>query len=134
MEVSDFKAEYPGGMMGPDAGGTAPVRRALRGRGGMSMIVRDGDKTTVTPVGRIDTLAASQFAEEMDQALAGTREMTLDCSRLEYISSSGLKVVMQAVKTMYSQGEMRIINVTDDIYEVLSLTGFLAVCDVERQA
>ena len=83
------------------------------------------------PLTRYGSLRNRVFLE---QALAGTREMTLDCSRLEYISSSGLKVVMQAVKTMYSQGEIRIINVTDDIYEVLSLTGFVAVCDVERQA
>ena len=96
------------------------------------MIVRDGDKTTVTPI--IDTNAAARFAEEMDEALPGTREMTLDCSRLEYISSSGLKVVMQAVKAMYGQGKMRIINVPDDIYEVFSITGFLAVCEVDRKA
>lgn len=124
-------------IMPEGAKNRAGFKRAVRvpkQEGGTNVIQREGDKCTVIPVGRIDTNSAAQFAEEMDQALPGTRELVLDCSQLEYISSSGLKVVLKGIKAMYEQGEMRIINVSDAIYEVLKITGFLGVCDVETRA
>ncbi len=98
------------------------------------MIQRTGEKCTVIPVGRIDANSAPQFADELNQALPGTQDMVLDFSQIEYISSSGLKVLLQAIKTMYAQGEFRIINVSDSVYDTLSLTGFPGICDIERQA
>ncbi len=97
------------------------------------MIQRDGYRTIITPVGRVDATNAPQFADALNEALPGTRQLVMDFSKLEYISSSGLKVVMQAVKTMYGQGEMRIINVNENVYEILKITGFTGVCDVELQ-
>lgn len=94
-------------------------------------IERDGGKTTVYTEGRIDTNSAPKFAAEMEQALPGTTELVLDCGALEYISSSGLRAIMLAVKTMQRQGEMRIVNVNEDIYNILETTGFTGVCEVE---
>lgn len=97
------------------------------------MIQREGSKTIVTPTGRIDTNNAPLFADTMNEALAGTEELVLDFCHLDYISSSGLKVVLRTVKTMLAQGEMRIVNVSKDIYEVLEVTGFIGFCEVEMK-
>lgn len=97
------------------------------------MIQREGDRATVFAEGKIDTFKAAQFAEEIKTALPGTRELVLDCSGLIYISSSGLRAVMSAVKTMNRQGSMRIVNVNEEIYDILEVTGFIGVCDVEMK-
>ena len=94
-------------------------------------IKRNGSSITLFAKGRIDTNAAPQFAAEMEEVLKDAEELTLDFSGLEYISSSGLRAVMLAVKTMRRRGSMQIVNVREDIYSVLETTGFTGVCDVE---
>ena len=94
-------------------------------------ILREGNRVTVRADGRIDTYNAPQFAADMEKAIEGAEDLTLDFADLEYISSSGLRAVLLAVKTMGRQGEMRIVNVREAIYEVMETTGFTGVCDVE---
>ena len=95
-------------------------------------ILRDGGKTTVLVNGRIDAYGAPKFAEEIKAAVEGTEDLTLDFADLEYISSSGLRAVMLAAKAMARQGTMRIIRARESVYGVMELTGFTAICDVER--
>ena len=95
---------------------------------------RDGDRLTVFTEGRIDTNSAPQFASELESALDGVADLTLDCSLLEYVSSSGLRVVMQAIKTMGKRhGAIRIVNVSEYLYDILETPGFTGVCDVEMK-
>jgi len=96
-------------------------------------IIRDGSRVTFVADGRIDTYSAPRFAEAMETALDGAEDLTLDFGKLEYISSSGLRAVMLAVKTMGRQGAMRIVNLSTEIYDVLATTGFTGVCDVEMK-
>ena len=97
-------------------------------------IQRNGGSVTVITDERIDTFTAPQFAAEMEKALVDARDLTLDFGALNYISSSGLRAVMLAVKTMARQGSMRIVNVGKDVYEILETTGFVGVCSVEPKA
>ncbi len=97
------------------------------------MIQREGDRTAIIPIGRIDANSSQRFADEINEALPGTRELVLDFSQLDYISSYGRKVVLQAIKTMAGRGEFRIIGGRPAIYEILEFAGFLGMCDVEKQ-
>ena len=97
-------------------------------------IERNGSKTTLITDERIDTYGAPQFAAEVAKALEGTKDLTLDFGRLAYISSSGLRSVMSAVKVMARQGDMRIVNVGAGVYDILEATGFTGMCDVEMKA
>ncbi len=94
---------------------------------------REGDKLTIFAEGRIDTIRAPQFADGIEQVLDdGVKDVTLDFSRVAYISSTGLRVLMQAVREMRKRrGEIRITNVNEDVYAVLETTGFIGACDVE---
>lgn len=95
---------------------------------------RDGEKLIIFAQGRIDTNRAPQIGDEVQQALDGVRELIFDFSQLEYISSSGLRVLMLAIKTVREQqGEASIVNVNEDIYEILEITGFIGVCDVSQE-
>ena len=97
-------------------------------------IIREDSRVTVVADGRIDTYRAPQFAEAVETALDGAEDLTLDFGCLEYISSSGLRAVMLAVKTMRRQGAMRIVNVCAEIYDILETTGFTGLCDVEMKS
>ena len=97
-------------------------------------IIKDGGRVTMLVSGRIDTYSAPGFTEAMKEALDGAEDLTLDLNGLEYISSSGLRVVMLAVKTMVRQGNMRIVNVCPEIYDIFETPGFAAMCDIEMKS
>ena len=97
-------------------------------------IQRNGDSVTLFTDERIDANSAPRFAAEMEKALVGATDLTLDFGALTYISSSGLRAVMLAVRTMEGRGGVRIVNVGKYVYEVLEATGFVGVCDVEPKA
>ncbi|MBQ9459561.1 MAG: STAS domain-containing protein [Oscillospiraceae bacterium] len=95
---------------------------------------RDGNKLTAFAAGRIDTNSAPEFASELESVLDGVMDLTLDFSELEYISSSGLRVLMIAIKEMQKRrGDIRIVNASESIFDILETTGFAGVCDVEMK-
>lgn len=88
-------------------------------------------QTTITLSGRIDSGNAPRIEQEILDSLAGcdAQALTVDAQDLTYISSAGLRVLLRLRKT-YPQ--MRIINVNSDVYEILDMTGFTEMMDVEK--
>ncbi len=82
----------------------------------------EGKKLTVSPVGRLDTINAP----ELEAALKydGVAELVFDLSRLDYISSAGLRVLMAAQKQMMKLGSMTISGAKPMVKEVFDITGF----------
>ena len=78
--------------------------------------------------GRIDSNNAKQFEDEL-LAVAESGDVTLDAGELEYISSAGLRVLLKLKK---SRGNVTVINVTPDIYDIFSVTGFDNILDVKK--
>ncbi len=99
----------------------------------MPKYTREGSRLTVHADGRIDTNNAQIYMESLGKGLEGIDELIIDCADLDYISSSGLRVVMAAVKIMQKQGTIRIINVPAASYEILEATGFTGICPVEKK-
>ena len=94
-------------------------------------IKRSGSAVTVTAGGRINANNAPEFASALERAVVGATDLTLDFSKLVYISSSGLRAVMLAAKAMRRQGTMRITGVDENVYQIFDQTGFTGVCDIE---
>lgn len=92
---------------------------------------KDGTKLTITPIGRLDTIASPSFEEEVKKSLPNLTELTFDLKKLEYVSSSGLRVFLMAQKTMKEQGKMTLINVSDSIYDIMEVTGFTNILNIE---
>ena len=80
--------------------------------------------------GRLDTNTAPQLEAELKASLPGVTELELDFSGLEYISSSGLRVLLSAQKTMNKQGKMTIHHVNETIMEVFEITGFVDILTI----
>ena len=81
--------------------------------------------------GRLDTTTAPQLEAEVKWALTGVTELALDFSRLEYLSSAGLRVILAAQKIMNKQGRMVIRHVNETILEVFEVTGFSDILTIE---
>ncbi len=84
----------------------------------------EGNKLTVAIEGRLDTTTAPQLEEEFKASLDGVQDLVLDFSKLEYISSAGLRVLLSAQKQMNKVGKMTLTNVSPEIMEIFEVTGF----------
>ncbi|MDO4960627.1 MAG: STAS domain-containing protein [Eubacteriales bacterium] len=91
----------------------------------------DGTRLVLTPEGRIDTTTAAQFEESITSCADGLKELIFDFSKLDYISSAGLRVLLMAQKTMNKQGSLVIRNVNDEIAEIFEVTGFSDILTIE---
>lgn len=91
----------------------------------------EGTKLTFAIEGRLDTTTAPQLEEEVKGSLTGVTELVLDFSKLEYLSSAGLRVILAAQKIMNKQGRMVIRHVNETILEVFEVTGFCDILTIE---
>ena len=91
----------------------------------------NGAAVTLKIVGRLDTSTAPALEAAVDGCAADTKELTLDCSALEYISSAGLRVILKAQKQMNVQGCMKLTGVNETIMEVFDITGFADILTIE---
>lgn len=91
----------------------------------------DGVLITLELDGRLDTTTAPELESVIDGCIGETSELVLDFNGLEYISSAGLRVLLKAQKSMMSNGNMKILNVKEDIMEVFEITGFSDILTIE---
>ena len=76
--------------------------------------------------GRLDTAAAPQ-TERVVQVLNECQghDIVLDCTSLEYISSSGLRIFLAILKNAKPKGSKVFIRgLNDDLRQVFAMTGF----------
>lgn len=88
---------------------------------------------TVFPEGHIDSSNAAQFETEALAEIAKHSDCAvyLDCDKLEYISSAGLRVVLKIKKL---KGEsVKLLNVSSEVYEILEVTGFSEMLEIHKK-
>lgn len=86
---------------------------------------------TIPLAGRIDSNNSNEAENSVRNQLKGREvgELVLDAKELDYISSAGLRVLLR-LKKDYS--ELSIINVSTEIYEILDMTGFTEMMNVQK--
>ena len=92
----------------------------------------NGNALEIALEGRLDTMTAPELEAELNQSLGGVDSLTLDFSKLEYISSAGLRVLLSAHKIMSSKGGMKVTNVNEIVQEVFEVTGFADILNIEH--
>lgn len=77
--------------------------------------------------GRLDTAVAATVEKEMQPlSECSGHDIVLDCSKLEYISSSGLRLFLGVLKKAKSLGShVYIKGLSEDIRSVFKMTGFI---------
>ena len=92
---------------------------------------KNGSALTIAPEGYLDTATAPELKAVLDTALAGVTELTFDFEKLEYISSSVLRLLLFAQKAMDRQGSMKVIHANETVMEIFEVTGFSDFLTIE---
>ncbi len=94
---------------------------------------KNPENTTVILIGSFDTLAA-ETAEPTFRELESmaSKPIVLDCNALDYIASSGLRVLLRLRKACAAQGQqIKLLGVNERVMEVLKITGFNNIFIIE---
>ena len=92
---------------------------------------QSGNALTIIPEGRLDTVTSPDLDKELKEAQNTAETLTLDFSKLDYISSAGLRVLLSAHKAMSQKGGMKIVNINEIVKEVFVVTGFADILTIE---
>ena len=89
------------------------------------------DRFIIELSGRIDSGNSADVEREINEALEskGDLKLVLDAQDLEYISSAGLRVLLHLRK---QHPELKIINVSTEVYDIFDMTGFNQMIDIEK--
>jgi anti-anti-sigma factor len=96
-------------------------------------ITNEGDVTTIEIQGRLDNQTSQAFEAEVLPIFArGVTKVQIDCSQLEYISSSGLRVFLKIKKAALNrEGDVTIIGISAMIKDVFEMTGFASLFNIK---
>ena len=93
----------------------------------MNTILKEENSKLVMYVeGRLDTPAAAQTEKDVQPLYNSEgKDIILDCTKLEYISSSGLRIFLAILKSAKSKGNQVFIRgINEDLRNVFAITGF----------
>ena len=79
--------------------------------------------------GRLDTTTAPELEKFIGENYNGTGFIVINCEKLVYVSSAGLRVLLSTQKK--TKGNMKLTNVCELVMEVLEMTGFADILVIE---
>src|SRR6185312_12620522 len=95
-----------------------------------------GDVVIARLAGRLDSSSAPAAEEKLTRAIgSGTPRLAIDLSKLEYISSAGLRVLLLiARKVQQTHGKLALFGLTPGVHEVFSISGFNTIFTIRDDA
>jgi anti-anti-sigma factor len=105
----------------------------------MEISTRTSNDTHIVAIaGSMDSITSPEAQKALDVVLAVASKVALDFTKLDYISSAGLRVLLGAAKTLLaSGGSLGIFGLNPSVREVFEISGFstiLAVYPSEAEA
>ncbi len=94
-------------------------------------IKKEGDKLIIAPKGNIDYVTAPELDEAVSKVGDDIKTMELDMSEVPYISSAGLRVILNADEIMQDRNGIKLTGVNNDVRAILEMTGFYDTLDIE---
>ena len=94
-------------------------------------IKRSVEEMIIEVAGRLDTTTAPALDKTINEDTKGVKNLILDLNGLEYISSAGLRVLLNAQKKMQQIGSMKLKNVCEEVMDVFEITGFADILVIE---
>ena len=91
----------------------------------------NGTALEIAREGRQETMTATEHEAALSESMGSAESLTLDFSKLDYISSAGLRVLLSAHKAMAGKGGMKVTNVNEIVREVFEVTGFADILTIE---
>lgn len=92
---------------------------------------RTGSTLKIALEGRLNAAAAYKLDNEIRPILDSVTILIWDLGELEYISATGLRLLLAAQKVMNTQGKMVVINANELVTEIFEVTGFTSILTLE---
>lgn len=89
--------------------------------------------------GRLDAASAPILERKINNLMDEDHyHLILDFTRIDYLSSAGMRVLLSATKKLkMKKGALILFSVSDDVGEVIKMAGFdkiLHICSTEKEA
>jgi len=96
-------------------------------------ISQDGNSIIASIIGRLDTIAAQNCEQDLKPVFDhADKDITLLLDKLDYVSSSGLRVLLNLRKEVTAKGGTLVLkNLTDEVKSVFVMTGFIKIFTIE---
>lgn len=92
-----------------------------------------GGVVVVRVRGKLDAVGAPAFSDAIAETLAAApQRLALDLTDAPYVSSAGLRVVIQVAKQLAPKGKLAVCGLNAGVAEVFRMAGFdkiMLVCD-----
>ena len=87
---------------------------------------------TLSVEGRIDTITSQELDKEINGEFGNFESLIMDFTKLEYISSAGLRVLIATQKKLKADNKtLTIKNVNDTVNEIFRMSGFDKILKIE---
>lgn len=93
-----------------------------------SILEQDGNMVAILE-GRLDAVAAQETEKAMQPLCeCEGKDIIIDCTHLEYISSAGLRIFLRILQNAQEKGRQVFIkNINDTVRAVFAMTGFINI-------
>lgn len=100
----------------------------------MEIVTKKDKSITIFELkGRLDTTNYLELEQAFNHQIEmGDRQLLVDCENLDYVSSSGLRVFLVALKELKKQGGQFVMcNLQESILEIFEISGFISIFNVQ---
>ena len=94
-------------------------------------VKKDGNRLVISPKGNIDYVTAPELDDIVSKVGDDVTSIELDMSGVPYISSAGLRVILNADELMQERDGIKLTGVNNDVRAILEMTGFFDILDIE---
>ena len=95
-------------------------------------VTQNDSVLTLALEGRLDSATSPGLENALKNSLEEIDSLVLDFSKVDYVSSAGLRSLLGAHKQMSAQGNMKITNANEGVMEIFKMTGFANVLSIEQ--
>jgi len=87
---------------------------------------QENNATIIEITGHLDTMTSPEYEKQMNKIVeGGCNVLIVDCTKLDYISSSGLRVLLMTLKTISNKGgKLVLFGMQEAVFEVFKICRF----------
>jgi len=94
-------------------------------------VKKENGVTTLTPRGNIDYVTAPELDEAVEREAVEAKSLVFDMAEVSYISSAGLRSILNADELMEDKDGIKLVNVNKDVRSILDMTNFSGLLKIE---
>lgn len=94
-------------------------------------IDQNGDELRVSLDGYLNSQTAQGFSDALIPALTGINTLRLDMTKLQFISSAGLRIMFKAHQVLGKDAKIVVVKPSAEVLDVFSITGFDKMLTIE---